>query len=322
MTAASTGLSGSPVTFTATASAGSATTIALTSGNNQSGSISSVLANPFVVTVTDAGGNLVQGTSLTFAITSTPTGATGQSLSTTTTTTNASGQASSILSLGSKAGTYGVTATAQGLSGSPIVFSATANNSIPTVTSISPNRAGRGSQLNVTITGTNFLAGVTTVSFGADITINSQSVTNATQILANITISVTATTGGRDVSVTNASPGGGTATLSNGFTIDTSPPTSVENFSNIIPREYALQEAYPNPFNPSTTIEFSLPQSGYVLLKVYDIFGKEVATLVAENLSTGRYAVKWNATDFASGVYFYRMQANSFVETKKLVLMK
>ena len=71
-----------------------------------------------------------------------------------------------------------------------------------------------------------------------------------------------------------------------------------------------------------TTIEFSLPQSGYITLNVYDIFGKEVASLVAENLSAGRYTAKWNAANFASGMYYYRIQAGQFQETRKLVLLK
>jgi len=117
VTTTSTGLTGSPVTFTSTATAGTAKTIALTSGNTQTGVISTALVQPYVVTVTDAGGNPVTGTSVTFAIGTVPTSATGQTLSTTTTTTNSSGQASTTLTLGNKTGSYTVTTTIDGIDG-------------------------------------------------------------------------------------------------------------------------------------------------------------------------------------------------------------
>ena len=111
---------------------GAAAAIGLTSGNGQSGVNSSVLANPFVVTVTDAGGNGVSGVSVTFGIASVPGGATGQSLTVTNAVTNASGQASTVLTLGDKVGGYTVTATSLGLSGSPVSFSATATTGAAT----------------------------------------------------------------------------------------------------------------------------------------------------------------------------------------------
>jgi len=91
-----------------------------------------------------------------------------------------------------------------------------------------------------------------------------------------------------------------------------------------------LSQSYPNPFNPSTTIEFSLPQTGFVTLKVYNILGEVVATLVNEELNVGTYTTQWNASGVASGVYLYRLQAGnpsagsdqSFVETKKMVLLR
>jgi hypothetical protein len=90
------------------------------------------------------------------------------------------------LTLGSIAGTYTVTATSSGLTGSPVTFTATATNPAPTLASLSTNRAGRGSKINVTLTGTNFVQGVTTVSFGADITMNSVTFVSAGQIIVNI----------------------------------------------------------------------------------------------------------------------------------------
>jgi hypothetical protein len=127
ITAASTGLTGSPITFTVTAIPGDAKNITYTSGNGQSELISTTLKNPFVVTVTDIGGNLVSGVSVIFSINSYPNGATGQTLSITNATTDINGQASTKLTLGNKPGIYTVTATSTGLSGSPITFTAVAN---------------------------------------------------------------------------------------------------------------------------------------------------------------------------------------------------
>lgn len=89
-----------------------------------------------------------------------------------------------------------------------------------------------------------------------------------------------------------------------------------------LPTDYALQQNYPNPFNTSTTIRYELPKESRVLLKVYNILGQEVATIVDEVEPAGWYSVQWDAGNVASAVYFYRLQAGSFVETKKLILLK
>ncbi|MCZ6776959.1 MAG: T9SS type A sorting domain-containing protein, partial [Ignavibacteria bacterium] len=88
------------------------------------------------------------------------------------------------------------------------------------------------------------------------------------------------------------------------------------------PTAYFLDQNYPNPFNPSTTIEFALPMAGYVSLKVYNVIGKEVATLVSRELPAGRYGAHLDAADLPSGTYFYRLQAGDFVGTKKLLLLR
>jgi len=85
---------------------------------------------------------------------------------------------------------------------------------------------------------------------------------------------------------------------------------------------YALHECYPNPFNPSTVISFRLPVSGLVTLKVYNVLGQEVATLVSGEVDAGTHAVTWNATGLAGGIYFYRLDAASFSQTKKVMLLK
>ena len=88
------------------------------------------------------------------------------------------------------------------------------------------------------------------------------------------------------------------------------------------PNQFRLFNNYPNPFNPSTTISYSIPEINFVTLKVYDVLGNEIANLVNEEKAAGTYAVEFNATNLSSGIYFYELQAGSFVETKKMVLMK
>jgi hypothetical protein len=99
-------------------------------------------------------------------------------------------------------------------------------------------------------------------------------------------------------------------------------------YSNIIevdagaPKVFALEQNYPNPFNPSTTIRYQLPVASEVKLEVYDVLGKKIATLVNERQSAGAYQVVWNASGLSSGTYFYRLQAGTFVETKKMIMVK
>jgi len=85
---------------------------------------------------------------------------------------------------------------------------------------------------------------------------------------------------------------------------------------------YSLTQNYPNPFNPTTTISFSLPSKSFVSLKVFDILGRDVASIISEEMSAGNYSRQWKADKMSSGIYFYRLQAGSFIETKKLVLLK
>lgn len=89
-----------------------------------------------------------------------------------------------------------------------------------------------------------------------------------------------------------------------------------------LPAAYSLSQNYPNPFNPSTTIRFALPKSSFVVLKVFNLLGQELETLVNEKLSAGEFEVNWNANALPSGVYLYRIQAADFIDSKKLVLIK
>jgi len=98
--------------------------------------------------------------------------------------------------------------------------------------------------------------------------------------------------------------------------------TSVNQIKNNIPDKFELYQNYPNPFNPSTTINYSVSNSGIVTIKIYDILGREVATLVNEEKMPGNYTVNFNGTNLSSGVYFYKMETRSFIQTKKLLLLK
>lgn len=96
--------------------------------------------------------------------------------------------------------------------------------------------------------------------------------------------------------------------------------TDVEGLE--LPTTYSLAQNYPNPFNPTTTISFSLPVSGKVVLQVFDITGKSVATLLDNEMQSGVHSVELNAADLSSGVYFYRLSANKFIATRKFLLLK
>ena len=96
----------------------------------------------------------------------------------------------------------------------------------------------------------------------------------------------------------------------------------IKKISTEIPSEYSLSQNYPNPFNPSTTIKYEIPRSGLVNINVFDVLGREVATLVNEKQNPGTYEVKWDATNYPSGVYFYKLISGYSSETKKLVLVK
>jgi|GEM_PF-7081888 len=110
-------------------------------------------------------------------------------------------------------------------------------------------------------------------------------------------------------------------TESGPFTFTTELAVSVES-KKLIPKEFELEQNYPNPFNPSTKIKFVIPKSSFVNLKVYDVLGNEIATLVNEEKPAGNYRVTFDASNLPSGVYFYKIKAGNFVETKKMILLR
>lgn len=101
-------------------------------------------------------------------------------------------------------------------------------------------------------------------------------------------------------------------------------PATLTGISNngIVPKNYSLEQNYPNPFNPTTNIKFALPVSGNVEVKVFDVLGNEVATIVNEYKSAGTYTADFDASSLSSGVYFYTLKSGSFIESKKMLLVK
>jgi hypothetical protein len=98
--------------------------------------------------------------------------------------------------------------------------------------------------------------------------------------------------------------------------------TSESSVNEIIPKEFYLYQNYPNPFNPTTTIKYDVARPGMVELIIFDMLGRKVKSLVSEQQNAGSYDVVFNASHLASGVYFYKLSANDYVETKKMVFLK
>lgn len=98
--------------------------------------------------------------------------------------------------------------------------------------------------------------------------------------------------------------------------------TNLTGNSNILPQSISLKQNYPNPFNPTTKISFDIPKQDFVSLKVYDITGREVETLISRQLNAGTYLVDFDGSQLSSGVYFYKLQAGNFVEVKRMILLK
>jgi lysophospholipase L1-like esterase len=114
----------------------------------------------------------------------------------------------------------------------------------------------------------------------------------------------------------------GVKCTSDTLVVDTNPTAMGDTWSPALPAEVILRQAYPNPFNPSTTISFALLSRSLVALKIYDISGREITTLLSAQLAAGNYSKQWDASNMTSGVYFYRLQAGNYDKTKKIILLK
>ncbi|HRF66768.1 MAG TPA: T9SS type A sorting domain-containing protein [Ignavibacteria bacterium] len=103
---------------------------------------------------------------------------------------------------------------------------------------------------------------------------------------------------------------------------ETSNPVGLINYNNQVPSNFSLQQNYPNPFNPVTTIKYDILTEGFVKLAVYDILGRELKSIISQNQKPGTYTVQFDGSNLSSGVYFYKLQANGFTETKKMMITK
>jgi hypothetical protein len=115
--------------------------------------------------------------------------------------------------------------------------------------------------------------------------------------------------------------GAGPWSVLHSFTVSAT-GTGIERVGEDLPHDFALHPNYPNPFNPSTTVPFDLPEAAHVSLLVYDPLGRVVATLVSGPLPAGRYRYTWDAPALPSGVYLYRLRAGAFTQTRRLLLLK
>ncbi len=125
-----------------------------------------------------------------------------------------------------------------------------------------------------------------------------------------------------DANIPNGSPFWIFAALSDGTVVGFGTVTSNDENNTVVPVEYGLQQNYPNPFNPTTNINFTIPEQQLVQLKVYNVIGQEVATLVNDVMNQGNYSVTFDAANFSSGVYFYKLETGKFSEVKKMILTK
>jgi hypothetical protein len=110
--------------------------------------------------------------------------------------------------------------------------------------------------------------------------------------------------------------------MANSLNKDPEDSENIEQILNIVPSKYVLDQNYPNPFNPSTKIRFQLPEKNHVSLKIYDILGNLITTLVDQEMEAGYYDFDWNAGNLSSGIYLYTLQSGSYFSTKKLMLVK
>ncbi|MGH1362162.1 MAG: T9SS type A sorting domain-containing protein [Calditrichia bacterium] len=99
-------------------------------------------------------------------------------------------------------------------------------------------------------------------------------------------------------------------------------PLGIEDLISVAPQEFVLAQNFPNPFNPSTTISYQIPARFHVKVKVYDLLGREVYVLVNDLKEAGTHQISFDASNFASGVYYYRLEAGDIVKTQKMMLLK
>jgi len=184
------------------------------------------------------------------------------------------------------------------------------------------------SDITVTVNAPDTTIDLSTVFYeidGASITYTVLNQTNSDLITANIEDSLLtldfneALSGTDTISVQASVPG---ETLTDEFVVTVNATTAISTGSDLIPSEYSLSQSYPNPFNPETTIGFALPKTSDVVISIYDVNGRHVTDILNSNKSAGYHTVKWNASQQASGLYFYQIKAENFIQVKKCLLVK
>jgi hypothetical protein len=157
---------------------------------------------------------------------------------------------------------------------------------------------------------------------GTGVFVADQEVQSYTLFIAPITYSSNETPDWVTISITTFCCGLAAGTVFYVDDLSFANPTAVTEQLGAIPTSYKLEQNFPNPFNPKTTIQFSLPQGGFVSLQVFDILGKEVALLLNEQKEAGTYSVRWDATTMPSGVYYYYLKTEAFAAAKQMVVIK
>ena len=208
----------------------------------------------------------------------------------------------------------------------PHVFNV--ENLKPEIKHISPSIVHGPVQLQVMIQGAHFFPGVTRVSFGPGVSVDSTTVADSSQLIAFVSVSEDAVPGNRTVSVCNVPPGGGSDSLVDGFVVASSLVSAVQKGESLGPEQYILSNPYPNPFNPSTTIRFGLPEHSNIKLVIYNVLGCVVEQLLDGAKPRGYYDFTWHPVRHPSGMYLLRMIAEStesarwYISTKRIILLK
>jgi hypothetical protein len=157
-------------------------------------------------------------------------------------------------------------------------------------------------------------------SFTFTVTSSNTAVATATFNAADTSVQISGKIAGGPVTITITAKDVDNSLISTKFNVTVLPLVSVEKIE--IPTEFSMSQNYPNPFNPSTTISYGLPNASNVSLKIYNILGEQVASLVNNVMPAGYHTVTFDASKLASGMYIYRIEAGSFVQVKKMMMLK
>ena len=202
----------------------------------------------------------------------------------------------------------------------------TINYPKPRIYSSSPGSIRQGETLYYYLSGSNFLPDVTKIQFGDGIKVNSVIFDSPTGMRANLFVLPGASIGARSIIVYNPPPVGGTDTLKNAFKVVES--SEIETIPFTTPLAYRLYDAYPNPFNPATRIQFDVPEPSHVTLQVFNQLGMLIRTLADGYRGPGAFALNWHAGQNPSGVYIVRFRATSAISgtqvdvARKVLLLK